>query len=182
MLPNIAEITAALHAWETAYQAKAFPAEVQKLLGDRTREFHLVESGPAAWTLYPIHVAAGPLDARTRTLHTENPYDDAPVTFVILNAGLPVGKNALKLPGNVTALLANVELKPGEIIKYTGGSEATIYDSNWAKQRTAKIVPDPLKLKKGPADIGVERSVAADSRLQVELRLVGPAWKLTPGK
>lgn len=182
MLPNISEITAAMNAWETAYQAKAFSTDLKKLLGDPNREFHLVKRSPASWTLYPIHMAQGTLDAANRALKTDNPYDNAPVTFVIFNLSSPASNIALKLPGNVTADLKGVALKGGEILKYTGDNEATIYNSNWGKQRTVKIDSKLLTLKKGPADVGVEWTGAADSKLQVELRLVGPSWELEPGK
>ena len=156
LLPNIDELTRAMHAWQSAYDANAFPQEVKTLIGDRNREFHLVENSKTSWTLYPLHAATGTLEAATRTLKTDNPHDNAPVHFVIFNAGSPVSKLALKLPGNVTVPLEGAELKGEEIIRYTGGEEAVIYGRNWNKLRTVKVNAKLLKLAKGPAEIAVD--------------------------
>ena len=180
MLPNINELTAAMRTWETAHQAKAFPPEVKKLIGQRHGNFHLVQNGPASWTLYPIHVAAASLEGAKRTIHADNPYDQAAVTFVIFNQASPASKIVLKLPDNVSVPLTDVELKGEEIVRYSGGNEATIYGRNWDKRRTVKIDPRPLTLKKGPAEFAVDWAGDAKVKLDVEIRLVGPAWQLAP--
>ena len=182
MLPNIDELTGAMHAWQSAYDANAFPQEVKTLIGERNSEFHLVENGPASWTLYPLHVAAGKLEAATRTIKTDNPNENAPVHFVIFNAGSPVSKLALKLPGNVTVPLEGAELKGEEIIRYTGGEEAVIYGRNWNKLRAVKVDAKLLKLAKGPAEIAVDWAGDDKVKLTTEIRLVGPARQLTPQK
>ena len=182
MLPNINEFTAAMHAWQSAYQAKAFPPEVKKLIGERNREFHLVENGKTSWTLYPLHVATGTLEAAKRTIKTDNPHDNAPVNFVIFNAGSPVSKLALKLPGNVTVPLKDAELKGEEIVRYTGGEEAAIYGRNWNKLRAVKVDAKLLTLAKGPAEIAVDWAGDDKVKLNMEIRLVGPARQLTPQK
>jgi len=183
MLPNITELTAAMRVWENAYQAKAFTPEVKKLIGERHGNFHLVANGTATWTLYPINVAAGTLEAAKRTIKADNPYDNAPLNFVIFNLGsTPVSKLVLKLPDNVSVPLTDVELKGEEIIRYTGGNDATIYGRNWDKPRTVKIDPKPLTLKKGPAEVTVEWAGDDKVKLDAELRLIGPAMKLQAGK
>ncbi len=182
LLPNINEITAAMHAWETAYQAKAFPTDVKALLQDRNREFHLIEIGPKDWTLYPIHaIAPAALDATTRVIHADNPYEGAPLAFVILNGPTTVSRISLKLPANVTVPLTGVELAPGEILKYSGGNQATILTANWGKRATVKIDPNLLKTAKGPVDISLDWAGGNDSKVQLELRFVGPPWRLKPG-
>jgi len=182
LLPNINEITAAMHAWETAYQAKAFPADVKALLQDRNREFNLIENGPKDWTLYPIHaIAPAALDATTRVIQADNPYEGAPLAFVILNGPTTVSRISLKLPANVTVPLTGVELAPGEILKYSGGNQATIHTANWGKRATVKIDPNLLKTAKGPVDISLDWAGGNDSKVQLELRFIGPPWKLKPG-
>jgi len=182
-LPNIAAITTAMHAWETAYQAKAFPPDVKTLLQDRKREFHLVENGPKAWTLYPIQASpAAALDAKTRQARAENPYDGAPLTFVILNGPAPVSNLSLKLPDNVIVPLTGVELAAGEILHYTGGDQVAILTANWGQRATVKIDPNKMKAAKGPVEVGLDWTGANETKVQLELRFVGPAWQLTPGK
>ncbi|MEI7954515.1 MAG: hypothetical protein WCJ66_05045 [Verrucomicrobiota bacterium] len=182
MMPNIDELAKAMHAWETAYQANAFPADVKTLIGDRNREFHMVENGPASWTLYPLHVASGNIEAATRIIKTDNPHENAPVNFVIFNLGSPVSKLALKLPGNVTVPLEGAEMNGEEIIRYTGGEDAVIYGRNWNKLRTVKVNAKLLTLAKGPAEIAVDWAGDDHVKLTAEIRLVGPARQLTPQK
>jgi len=184
MLPNIDDITASMHAWESAYQARAFPPQVKMLLQDRNREFHLIENGAASWTLYPIVVApAAALDAGKRQVHVDNPYDSAHLGFVILNGPTPVKALVLKLPGNITVPLTGVELAPGEIVKYAGGDgHATIHTSQWGKRGTVEIDSNLMKVAKGPGDASLEWVGASDARIQLELRFIGPPWQLQPGK
>ena len=182
MMPNIDELTKAMHAWQSAYDANAFPEDVKTLIGDRNREFHMIENGPASWTLYPLHVATGTLEAATRVIKTDNPHESAPVHFVIFNAGSPVSKLALKLPGNVTVPLEGAEIKGEEIIRYTGGEVAVIYGRNWNVLRTMKVDAKLLTLAKGPAEIAVDWSGDDKVKLTAEIRLVGPARQLTPQK
>lgn len=182
LLPNIDELTRAMHAWQSAYDANAFPEDVKTLIGDRNREFHMVENGKTSWTLYPLHVATGKLEAATRTIKTDNPYDGAAVNFAIFNTGSPVSKLALKLPGNVAVPLEGADLKGEEIIRYTGGEEAVIYGRNWNKLRTVKVDAKLLTLAKGPAEIAVEWAGDDKVTLNAEIRLVGPARQLTPQK
>ena len=158
------------------------PADVKTLIGDRNREFHMVENGPTSWTLYPLHVATGNIEAATPIIKTDNPHENAPVNFVILNLGSPVSKLVLKLPGNVTVSLEDAELKGEEIIRYTGGEDAVIYGRNWNKLRTVKVNAKLLTLAKGPAEIAVDWVGDDKVKLSAEIRLVGPARQLTPQK
>ncbi|MCY2932354.1 MAG: hypothetical protein NTV86_23245 [Planctomycetota bacterium] len=182
MLPNLDELTAAMRTWETAHQAKAFPPEVKKLIGERHGNFHLAANGKDSWTLYPLRVASGALEAGKSSLKMDNPYENAPVNFVIFNQGSTLSKIVLKLPNNVRVPLTDAELKGEEIIRYTGGQEATIYGRNWNKLRTVKVDSNLLNVKKGATEIAVEWAGDDKVKIKAEIRLVGPAWDLTPGK
>lgn len=54
------EILEAIHQWETARQAGAFPGSLKPALQDVTREFHLAAAGEGQWDLHPTN-PPGPL-------------------------------------------------------------------------------------------------------------------------
>lgn len=179
LMPNIDELCAAMHAWESAWRAGAFTPEIKTLLRDRTRDFHLKPTGPGSWSLFPMHVSTATLDQKTRQIKTENPHENGVITLVIANiSAAPVNRLACRLPGGREVMLVD-QLDPGETFKHLGGDRFAVHDGSLKKLREGTLDGRLPRANKGAVDVGIEWTGADDSKLQVDLRIVGPAWNLT---
>jgi hypothetical protein len=75
-----------------------------------------------------------------------------------------------------------VSLKSGEIIKYTGGTTAYVYDKNWQKINEFEIDPSSLKVSKGEHSLTFDckfKNTGKEPMVKLEIRTFGPAEKIT---
>ncbi len=175
-------ILAAINAWETARMTAAFPPEIKARLRDNSREFHLTSTGPGQWDLREAHVAKATHDAQqtSPTFLEFNP----PAGTQALHWNLhsvskkPISGVRLEINGHVALDLGDVPLPPGGNVRYTGGSEASVCDSNWKETSRAQV---NAAAASGPGILKVSlRSAPQDATsLKLELRALGPAERVS---
>ena len=128
-------ILEAVKQWETARMARAFPAEVKADLRDSALEFHLEGVSEGRWTLYAAHTE--PFTHNTArgeaTRYTfQNPHAAQPLQCVVRCEGKePVAGVTIEINGQPFLGLEGCAVPAGGSLKYTGGTEARVYDPTW---------------------------------------------------
>jgi len=184
-------ILATINAWETARMSGVFSDAQKRRLQDIRQEFHLEASGEHAWKLSPVYSAKHTLAQAMQpgqpveaTWQLDNPHGTQPLQFILRNSGdASVADMALEIDGAAEVLLP-VTLQPGNILKYTGGRHAIVYDKNW--KELEKVTLDAADLRIGPGRQAIRfgcRFHSADHpEVKLEFRTVGEAETLAMGR
>lgn len=182
-----ATILEAIKAWETARMSGVFSESQKRRLQDIRREFHLEASGGHSWKLVPVysskHKLAQPVQPGQpveATWELDNPHGTQPLQFVLQVSGdAPVSDVTLEID-SAGEMLIPATLQAGNILKYTGGSHAIVYDKNW--KQLQKVTLDASELQIGPGRhkvrFGCRFHSADNPALKLEFRTVGDAETL----
>lgn len=173
----------AIRHWETARMAGAFPESIRAALRDNAREFHLRPAGEGGWDLFEVHVArfahtANPGSATEFEFH--NPASPQPLQWIVRStAEEPVSGITLEVNGTPALTLGDQAIPPGGSAKYTGGSVAVIFDSNWKELARAPVDPGACRVKGGRQRTTIASPLPAGASLKVELRTLGAPTHVT---
>ena len=83
---------------------------------------------------------------------------------------------------NYKEIKLKVALKAGEIIKYTGGSKASVFDKNWQVIKEFDIDPSLFKITDGEHSMTFDctfKKTGKEPVVKLEIRTFGPAEKIT---
>ncbi|MEA1875283.1 MAG: hypothetical protein U9N86_00320 [Bacteroidota bacterium] len=165
--------------WEEARMAGAFPEEFKKDLQNIQKEFHLETNGPNAWKLYPANVVKAiyknlvkqPGEPNLLIVDLKNENPDQTVSFV-LSSSAESGLSDIQLEiDNFRKILLPLNLPPKHHIKYNGGSFVNLYDSNWNKIDSARIIQDHMTIHQGDHTIQFEGNFTSGSGdIKIEIR------------
>jgi hypothetical protein len=175
-------ILEAVKQWETARMARAFPAEVKAALRDNAREFHLEPVSAGRWNLYSVHVERFTHDAAqaeaTRCAF-QNPHAAQRLQWVVRDGGTrPVKGLVIEINGKPALTLDERSVPGGGALRYTGGSEAWVCDSNWKEVARVPVAAEAVQVGSGAHQISIGCRSQGGSSLKVELRTLGPATPL----
>lgn len=151
-----ADILTAIKEWETARVSGAF-SESQKLrLQDIRQEFRLEAAGAGSWKLYPVYSSkhtfaeqVQPGQPSEAMWELDNPHAAQALQFIFqVSGGAPIGDLTLTIDdgGEVSIPTA---LQPGNIVKYAGGDQCTVYDKKWKELGKVKVDTSDLKVGSG---------------------------------
>ena len=165
--------------WETARMARAFPAEVKAALRDNAREFHLDAVSAGCWNLYSVHVERFTHDAAqaeaTKCVF-QNPHAAQRLQWVLRVAGkLPVKGVTVEINGKTAITLDERSVPGGGALRYTGGSEALVCDSNWKEVARVPVAGDAVQIGSGAQQVIIGSRSQSGTSLKIELRTLGPA-------
>jgi hypothetical protein len=82
---------------------------------------------------------------------------------------------------NYKEIKLSVTLKSGEIIKYSGGEKAYVYDKNWHVINEFDIDPSALKVTNGDHSMNFDCKFIKTGKkpmAKLEIRTFGPAEKI----
>jgi hypothetical protein len=179
----------AIKTWETARMAGAFSSDQKKRMEDINKEFHLEQTGPDTWNLFPLNVEQFVFKQKVRQpgepLHSifefNNPYREQSLVF---SAVLLPEQNA---PGaNVTKIVLEInktrqveillEMEPYQILQLNKNGELQLLDRNRNFIREIDYTFTLPTLKKGTNVIiaDAEFSEEGASNLKFEIRTEGP--------
>lgn len=167
--------------WETARMSGAFPADLKPKLQDIKNEFHLNPVGDERWDLHPVHSFKATHDRREQpgmitfsAFDFENPHEEQLLQFIIQSTGKSPAMDVTLEINDTHTLDLSAVLEPGQILKYTNGSEAIIYNKNWQEQDRKEIDTKALRISKGMHSIRVGyRYEGNEPALKMELRTIG---------
>jgi hypothetical protein len=177
--PGILE---AINQWETARMARAFPPELKRAMRDNNREFHLASAGPGQWEFHEVHIQRFAHDAGNPAMtefQFQNRDSAQPLQWVIRSVTKqPVFGLTLEINGRQVAVLKEQTLPPGGSIKFTGGAEAVLSDSNWKELARVPVDLGGMQVGTGPAQIKIGCSPQKEGSLKIELRTLTPATRI----
>lgn len=173
-----------INAWETARMSGVFSESQKRRLQDIHQEFHLEASGDHSWSLYPVYSSKHTLAQQVQpgqpteaTWELNNPHGAQPLQFILQVSGdAPVSDATLEIDdaGEVPILAT---LQPGNILKYSGGTEGIVYDRNWNQLKKVALDASTLKIGPGPhrVRLGCRFQSADQPGVKLEFRTVGEA-------
>jgi hypothetical protein len=175
-------ILEAINQWETARMARAFPPELKEAMRDNSREFHLASAGSGQWEIREVHIQRFVHDAGNSAVtefQLQNRDSAQPLQWVIRSvAKQPLSGITLEINGRQVAALKEQTLPPGGSLKFTGGSEAVLSDSNWKELARLPVDLSGMQVGTGSAQIRIGCSPQKDAILKIELRTLTPATRI----
>lgn len=177
-----------LGLWEKARMAGAFTAEQKQRMEDINNEFRLTAAGDKSWELRQIfsykfkheNKVRQPGEPLYSTFAFNNPAQEQPLWFILTAAGAPVDKITLELD-NYKQIQLPVSLSAGDIIRYEGGSTATVYNRFWQERSRIEVNPADFTVKPGDHTLTFDCSFGGgeEAAAKLEIRLPGPVEKIT---
>ena len=165
--------------WETARMAGAFPPEVKAALRDNAREFHLDAGSAGCWNLYSVHVERFTHDAaqaEATKCVLQNPHAAQRLQWVMRVAGkLPVKGVSLEINGKTAVTLDERAVPGGGALRYSGGPEAFVCDSNWKEVARVPVAAEAVQIGSGAQQVTIGSRSQSGTSLKIELRTLGPA-------
>ena len=176
-------ILATIRRWETARMKQLFSPEVQEMLQSTDREYHLVEGPGGELRLWSAVIGRMEYLASERqpgehewtTMDFDNGFASQPLRFT-LTVPEQAGISGLEIAiDNVPVLLIDRAFQPGQIIRYGGGDEISIYSSRWVLQETVPVDPERLTLAEGEHLLAFRAIVAVpmEQPVKVEFKTIG---------
>ena len=186
---NSDKILELIGQWEKLRIGGAFSQDQKKILRDNEREFSLTKLSDKEWELIHInnHIfnhepkerqPGEPLHSTFAFNHSGAPQK---MHFTIIAMGSDVNNIMLEID-NYKKIQLPASLKKGNFLRYIGGDEVIIYNSNW--QSIASIEVDPADFQIGTgehtltADCGFKNS-EDDAHLKIEIRMRGDREKIS---
>jgi hypothetical protein len=175
-------ILAAIHHWETARLAGAFPDDAKVALRNIQHEFQLKPVGDHRWNLYPVTSFKGVHNRReqpgmitTTEFHFEHPHAAQPLQFILRVTGKnEVSDLVLELNGREAVAFAT-PLAAGQILRYAGAESLVRCNAQGRPLETIAVNQNRLQVASGKTRIRVGARLATgdDVGLKCEFRTVG---------
>ena len=181
-------ILEAVKQWETARMAGAFAPELKAALRDNAREFHLEPVGAGCWNLHSVHVERFTHDAaqaEATKCAFRNLHEAQRLQWVLRVGGpQPVKGVAMGINGKPAFALNERSVPGGGALRYTGGSQALVCDSNWKEVARVPVAVEAVEIGSGAQQVMVGCRAQSGTSLKIELRTLGPAAaiRVGPGK
>jgi len=115
-----------------------------------------------------------PVDA---TWELDNPHGAQTLQFILRVSGdAPISDVTLEIDG-VSETLIPVTLETGQILKYSGGDRAILYDKHWNELKNVELDASELQIGPGVCEIclGCRFHTADEPEVKLEFRTVGQA-------
>ena len=185
-----AQVIEKIRQWETARMQGAFPEALKPRLQQIEKEFQLEATKEDTWQLYPV------FSFKQSHQHNEqpgmiafsnyefvNPHPEQALQFIIQSTGKSQAIDVTLEINSSTILDLRSSLKPGEIIKYDGGSEIVTYDASWHVLDKTAVNSQTMKIAQGAQSINLGyRFEGNEPALKLELRTVGKPTLLKPSR
>jgi hypothetical protein len=180
-------IMTTIKEWETARLSGAFSEAQKKKLRDITREFHLVPTGAASWTLVPVSQAifkyekkiTQPGEPVATSFEYKNPNRNQPLQCIIkVQSAKPNGnaqwQNATIEINNYAAINIADTITDGQLIVCDGNS-IQLLDSQWKLIRAIPLSAAVPVISNGINTIRLAGLVEGDQSplVHMEIRTMG---------
>ena len=110
--------------------------------------------------------------------------EEQTINFIINAIDCDISNITIEMD-NYKKIKLPVSLKAGEIVKYTGGTNAYVYDVNWNLISEFEITPSNLKVSSGDHSITFDckfNNSGKEAKAKLEVRTFAPAEKITISK
>lgn len=180
-----AEILNRINLWETARLKGIFPEETSAKMRDLSTEFHLEKGSGNTLKLTQVYShkfkhfkkERQPGEPLFSAFSFENEAQKQHFSFILTAVQADVFQVKIELNRSKNISLP-IELKKGQTLKYEGGTEAVLYDSQWNTLKTIPVQPEQFILLSGKNELTLdckfsEPDAGVEAFLNLEIRLFG---------
>ena len=175
--------------WEKLRIGGAFTEVQKEQMRSPDREFSLQRVNDQEWILYPVQTvinvhenkAVQPGHPRITSLEFENPGAEQELQLILTAQESSVSNIRFELDNYKTIDLP-VRLEPGQIMKYTGGDRAILYDDNWKLLREIPLPSEDFIVKPGKHRLSFDGEFGSGEEtagMKVEVRCLGTGEAIT---
>ena len=154
----------------------AFPEKLKTVMQDLNTEFTLKKISDKEYDLHRIHskktVIKRLAEQSGSSFDFEHKGASQPLNFILNTENSDISNLSFKID-NKKSTPIGLSLKSGEILKYTGGDKATVYDKNWNIIKEININPEYLKIKSGKHKITFNCDFDNGKEVKLEVRTQG---------
>jgi hypothetical protein len=183
------EILNLIGDWEKLRLGEAFTESQKEVFRDADKEFSLKQVNENEWNLLEINAQIFNHEKKVRQpgepLHSTFVFDnigsEQSLSFVLTAINCDASGIILEM-NNYKEIRLPVVLRKGQIIRYTGGSKATVFDSNWEPVREFDLDPSDFKISEGENSISLDctfHNEDKEANLKLETRTHGGSEKIT---
>ena len=177
------QILELIRQYESLRMNEAFSASQREAMMDPSLEFHLEYRGIDDWDLYQYSLERITHSSRQKQpgeptgsqVTLNNPFDEQPVGWV-LRAPEESSLRSVSLEvDNYKTVTIPVTIPAGFYLKYTGGSEAILYDQNWSQVDQISIEASDLTVGEGEHTIIINADFEPgdEHELSLEVKVMG---------
>lgn len=182
------EILKLIGEWEKARMNNAFSEEQKERMKDIKNEFSLETTGENQWNLRQIQSFKFKHEDKVRqpgeplfsTFKFENQEDNATMNFILTAQDATISEIKIEMD-NCCEVNVPVSLKTGESVRYSGGENAVVLDSNLREIKKIQVEVSKLQIRKGNHSIVFDCKFSEKGKEPVakfEVRISGKAEKL----
>ena len=178
--------------WEKIRLKGLFTKNQIEIMKDIDTEYTLVTSNENEFDLHRVNSVkfthnkkvrqpGEPLYSIFNFNHSE---EEQTINFIINVIDCDISNITMEID-NYKKIKLPVSLKAGEIVKYTGGSKAYVYDINWNLISEFEITPSDLKVNSGDHSITFDckfNNSGKEAKAKLEVRTFAPAEKIAMSK
>ena len=180
---NTEKILKLIKEWETIRMANRFPEKQKALMRDLNTEYTLKKNNANEYELYKVNtkkiIYERNSELSTFSFEFEHYGSDQVINFILDTKDSDISNIKFKIDNNTTIKIP-VSLKAGEILKYTGGNVAFVYDKNWNKINEIVLNPEYLKIKNGKHIINFNCDFGNNGKeVKLEVRTKGKSEKIS---
>ena len=185
---NSNRILELLGDWEKLRLGSSFTEKQKELFRDSDKEFSLRRINDKEWNLLKINAEIFNHEKKVRqpgeplysTFEFNNIGDEQSLNFILTANNCDASKIVLEI-NNYKEIKLPIVLRKGQIIKYTGGNSATVYDSNWQPLKEIEINPASFKVSNGENSISLDCRFDKEEKepnIKLEIRTTGKGEKV----
>ncbi len=186
---NTNKILELIGEWEKVRLAGLFTDEQKEIMKDTDTEFTLKKINDNEWDLYRVFSGKFKHEKKVRqpgeplysTFNFNHDGTKQSINFILNAVDCDISGIKMEID-NYKEIDLPVSLKSGEIIKYTGGTKAYVYDKNWQLINEFDMDPSAFKVTNGEHSMTFDckfNNAGKEPVLKMEIRTFGLAEKLT---
>jgi hypothetical protein len=183
--PITNQLLDAIREWEKARNGGAFSNQIQDLLKDPKREFHLETISEGQWRLDQFATSAVYIHEQTElqpgqptysTWDVDFPWTPQPLQFRLEVEGTAgTVSNARLNLDNYLDINLPVELQAGESLVCDGTNIVRVYDAKGKPRHTLTLEQNPPNMQQGGHQLLVDADFSSDSDLKIHFQIKGLA-------
>jgi hypothetical protein len=177
---NSDEILELIGDWEKLRLGGSFTEKQKEIFRDSGKEFSLKKIKDNEWDLLKVNAEIfnhekkikQPGEPLYSTFEFNNIGNEQSLNFLLTAINCDASEIVMEI-NNYKEVKLPVVLKKGQIIKYTGGNKATVYDSNWQLIKEFDIDPSNFKVGKGENSVSFDCTfdkIDKESSIKLEIR------------
>lgn len=182
------QILALLGDWEKLRLGASFTEDQKEQLRDQNKEFSIKKITGQEWELLEVNAESFVHQKKERQpgepLHStfafSNIGDKQAFGFILTANNCGVSDITLEI-NNYKAIKLPVSLKDGQIIKYSGGKKAAVFNAQWHLIRELAINPEDFMVANGENSISLDcdfDQMDKEPSLKLEIRTIANGQKI----